>query len=88
MSAGEYKRLMLIQYKVQVQWIIFKTNIFIQDCTGGFVVFFLACYSYITDITTKEERTKRLAYLDGMFPAGFFLGRLKVACVNLLMYFS
>ena len=38
------------------------------------MVFFLAVYAYIGDITTKHDRTKRLAYVDAMWSTGFFLG--------------
>ena len=42
--------------------------------TGGHVVFYLACYSYIADVSEPEQRTKRMALLDGCFPVGFYTG--------------
>lgn len=44
------------------------------DCTGGYAIFYLGCYAYITDISEPENRTRRLAMLDGLFPLGFYIG--------------
>ena len=45
-----------------------------KDLTGGSTVFFLASYAYITDISSPEMRTTRIALVDGLFPLGFYSG--------------
>ena len=44
----------------------------ILDLTGGSSVFFLCAYSYISDVSNEKNRTRRFAYLDGLFPLGFY----------------
>ncbi|RXG53047.1 Solute carrier family 46 member 3 [Armadillidium vulgare] len=38
--------------------------------TGGSKSFMMVCYSYITDISSDDSRTTRIAFLDVMFMAG------------------
>ncbi|XP_050705587.1 proton-coupled folate transporter-like [Eriocheir sinensis] len=46
------------------------------DSVGSWVVFNMAVYSYVADITTPETRTRRLAILDATWYIGGPLGRL------------
>ena len=38
------------------------------------VCFFLGIYSYICDITTEDERSRRLALVDAFFPIAVYIG--------------
>ncbi|KAI9551862.1 hypothetical protein GHT06_022198 [Daphnia sinensis] len=46
------------------------------NATGSWVVFNMAVYSYLTDITTMETRTKRMGWMDAVWSMGRPLGTL------------
>ena len=37
-------------------------------------MYFLAAYSYLTDVSSSNTRTRRFAFLDGLWPIAYFLG--------------
>ena len=46
------------------------------DLTGGSAIWRIAAYSYISDISEPQMRTKRIAVCDGMFLMGFYIGNM------------
>ena len=38
---------------------------FVNEVCGSFILYYLGVYSYIADVTTEDERTTRLALIDG-----------------------
>jgi len=46
----------------------------IVGVTGGYICLNIGLYGYVSDITTPEDRTMRLSFLNGMFSAGFAAG--------------
>ena len=53
----------------------------LQDLTGGSVCFYLAIYSYMSDITSSEARSRRLSWLDSFTAIGSCIG-LPLGSVN------
>ena len=46
------------------------------DLTGGSAIWRIAAYSYLSDVSEPEMRTKRIAFCDGMFLLGFYIGNM------------
>lgn len=46
------------------------------NVTGSWVIFNMAAYSYLADITTMETRTKRMGWMDAVWSLGEPLGTL------------
>ena len=53
----------------------------LQDLTGGSICFYLAIYSYMSDITSSEARSRRLSWLDSFTAIGSCIG-LPLGSVN------
>ena len=57
--------------ELRVEYLLFEC---LQEVTGGSTMFYLAMKSYLCDITTKEERTTRLAVADAFMSVGWLIG--------------
>ena len=56
---------------MKVEYLLFEC---LQDITGGEIVFGLGIYSLMADITTEENRTRRMAVLDAFVFVGIAVG--------------
>ncbi|KAK4324028.1 hypothetical protein Pmani_005315 [Petrolisthes manimaculis] len=56
-------------------WVLYLGTA-VVNFTGSWVVFNMAVYSYVADITTPDSRTRRLALVDACWYMGGPLGRL------------
>ena len=65
--------------ELKAEYLLFEC---LQDFTGGNTLFFLACSAYLADVSTKEQRTTRFAYLDGLWPFSYYFGTFLAGLVK------
>ena len=62
---------------------------YVIELGGNYIVYYLAEYSYMADITTPTKRTSRISYVDGTDYISTMIGTaLSGAMINKLDYFS
>ena len=69
----------LSNYPIQITYFPNRSLIFAYlylDLTGGSAIWRIAAYSYLSDVSEPEMRTKRIAFCDGMFLLGFYIGNM------------
>ena len=54
----------------------------LQDVTGGEIVFGLGMYALMVDITTEDNRTKRMAVLDAFKFVGIAIGFVSAGIIK------
>ena len=57
--------------QLRAEFLLFEC---LQDFMGGSNLFMMAAYAYISDLSTKDKRTKRFAMIEAISPLGWAAG--------------